>query len=136
MFESLNDELITIEAMIGNLWSDVDFIPPEAFVSPVRIVATTPVIGNIYGPILVKFDVVPLFHVYFTSKIDETSVIYGYLITRDKVVANRTRIISFWDAIEKPSLDSWIKGTLMEMVASEFAKMGIMVSFHFPVNWY
>ena len=136
MFEPLNDELITIEAMIGNLWRDVDFIPPEAFVSPVRVVATTPVIGNVYGPILVKFDVVPLFHVYFTSKFDIDSVIYGYLITRDKVMANGTKIISFWDAIEKPSLDSWIKNALMEMVTSEFAKMGIMVSFHFPVNWY
>lgn len=133
MFESLNDELITIEAMAGNL-KDMRRLLPEEFCDPFEIVKTTPVIGHVYGPILVKFDRETLFHVYYSKSFNGMFFVFRIIVVRDKVITTDKREIWLdWPAGE---INAVLWDTVSEMTISLFAKMGIMVSFHFPVNWY
>ena len=133
MFEPLNDGLITIEAMVGNP-KDMRCLLSEEFCDPFEIVKTTPVIGHVYGPILVRFDKITLFHVYCSKSFNGMFFVFRIIIARDKVIATDKREIWLdWPAGE---IDAVLWDAVSEMTISLFAKMGIMVSFHFPVNWY
>lgn len=135
MFTTLNNDLITVEAMIGNL-GEVRHLLPEEFYNPIREAMAFGILdyGATFGPVVVYFDETALLHVYYAKHFDGKVFTLHILVARDEVVIkSKCHVKLDWPAAE---IDTVLRDTVSKMTIETFARIGIMVNFHFPENWY